>query len=180
MEEGQCPQKQEPEVSSRPQKEETVQKRKSLHLLPSLLLGMLTVSFLALGYTVFLVLEQKEEMRTLSHQIETVKTIQKESGHLDAVVRYFLPRYYSEAAELRGFCLLQTPKLKPPTRSTPVRDSGECRTNGRPALPPNLCSLSKRRWGKPTKTPRANTSSRTYLSLYGYLIVNHPKETAYP
>ncbi|HEM5651946.1 TPA: hypothetical protein U1729_002079, partial [Streptococcus suis] len=78
-------QKQEPEVSSRPQKEETVQKRKSLRMLPSLLLGMLTVSFLALGYTVFLILEQKEEMRTLSHQIETVKTIQKESGHLDAV-----------------------------------------------------------------------------------------------
>ncbi|MGU7960384.1 hypothetical protein ACS6Z9_10720 [Streptococcus suis] len=171
-------QTQEPVVSPQLPKEGSTKKRKSLRLLPSLLLGMATVSFLALGYTVFLVLEQKEEMRTLSHQIETVKTIQKESGHLDAVVRYFLPRYYSEAAELGDFVSSKLQLNHQPGQLQSVILENVEQTEDQLYHLTYVLSL---------KEDGANQQKRLELtlqveptSLYGYLIVDHPKETAYP
>ncbi|HEM3649646.1 TPA: hypothetical protein U1C40_002348 [Streptococcus suis] len=171
-------QTQEPVVSPLLPKEESTQKRKSLRLLPSLLFGMVTASFLALGYTVFLVLEQKEEMRTLSHQIETVQILQKESGHLDAMVRYFLPRYYSEAAELEDFVSSKLQLNHQPGQLQSVILENVEQTKDQ--LYHLTYVLSLKEEGTSQQKRLELTLQAEPTSPYGYIIVDQPKETTYP
>lgn len=171
-------QKQGRAVPSQFPKEEPPKKQMSTRLLFLLLFGMSTISLLVLGYTVFLVVEQKEAMRTLSHQIETVKTIQKESGHLDAMVRYFLPRYYSEASPLEDFISsnLQLRHRSGQLQSVILENVEQTEDQ----LYHLTYVLSLKEEGTSQQKRLELTLQAAPTSLYGYLIVDHPKETAYP
>lgn len=143
-----------------------------------LLLIGLAGSLAIAGFTTNLALKQEKALSNLSQQVKQLKSFQTETGKLDTFVRYFLPHYYSEQADLDDFV---SPKLELKHPSGQLQsvilesvDQVEDQTY-------QLTYVLAVKDGETRKQKRLTlTVESVSTTLYGYQIIKEPKQTNYP
>lgn len=142
-----------------------------------LLLG-LVVSLAIAGFTTTLSVKQEKAISNLSQQVKQLKSLQTETGKLDTFVRYFLPHYYSEQADLDDFV---SPKLELKHPSGQLQsvilesvDQAEDQTY-------QLTYVVSVKEGETRKQKRLTlTVESVSTTLYGYQVIKEPKQMNYP
>lgn len=143
-----------------------------------LLLIGLAGSLAIAGFTTSLALKQEKVLSNLSQQVKQLKSFQTETGKLDTFVRYFLPHYYSEPADLDDFV---SPKLELKHPSGQLQsvilesvDQVEDQTY-------QLTYVLAVKDGETRKQKRLTlTVESVSTTLYGYQVIKEPKQTNYP
>ncbi|MGV3293856.1 hypothetical protein [Streptococcus pluranimalium] len=143
-----------------------------------LLLIGLAVSLAIAGFTTNLALKQEKTLSSLSQQVKQLKSLQTETGKLDTFVRYFLPHYYSEQADLDDFV---SPKLElkhPSGQLQSVILESVTQTEDETYQLTYVVTVKE---GETRKQKRLTlTVESVSTTLYGYQVIQEPKQTNYP
>lgn len=143
------------------------------------IVGVLLVASIALaGLSAWMVTHQTNQVASLMQEVKAVKNLQTETGKLDTFVRYFLPHYYSEQADLDDFV---SPKLELKHPSGQLQsvilesvDQVEDQTY-------QLTYVLAVKEGETRKQKRLTlTVESVSTTLYGYQVIKEPKQTNYP
>lgn len=143
-----------------------------------LLLIGLAVSLAMAGFTISLSVKQEKTLSSLSQQVKQLKSLQTETGKLDTFVRYFLPHYYSEQADLDDFV---SPKLELKHLSGQLQSvilESVTQTEDETYQLTYVVTVKE---GETRKQKRLTlTVESVSTTLYGYQVVQEPKQTNYP
>lgn len=143
-----------------------------------LLLIGLAVSLAMAGFTISLSVKQEKTLSSLSQQVKQLKSLQTETGKLDTFVRYFLPHYYSEQADLDDFV---SPKLELKHLSGQLQSvilESVTQTEDETYQLTYVVTVKE---GETRKQKRLTlTVEAVSTTLYGYQVVQEPKQTNYP
>lgn len=143
------------------------------------IVGVVLVASIALaGLSAWMVTHQTNQVVSLMQEVKAVKNLQAETGKLDTFVRYFLPHYYSEQADLDDFV---SPKLELKHSVGQLQsvilesvDQVEDQTY-------QLTYVLAVKDGETRKQKRLTlTVEAVSTTPYGYQVVKEPKQTNYP
>ncbi|MBF0786672.1 MULTISPECIES: hypothetical protein [unclassified Streptococcus] len=138
----------------------------------------LVASIAMAGSMTSLALKQGKELNSLNQQIKKLETLQAETGKLDAFVRYFLPRYYSEQGLLDDFV---APSLKLVNQTGQLQSViMESSSQTAPKVYQMTYVLSIKDGENRSQKRLIVTVKVASSSPYGYQITDEPKLADYP